>query len=276
MSATLLDAYAPAPPVASFAAPLISARHLNKTYATKAGAQVNALHDVSFDIRDGEFISVVGPSGCGKSTLMKIMSGLLGYSSGAISIDGRPVTGPNPKVGLVFQAPNLLPWRTILQNVCFPVEIQKGKAGIDYKRARDLLALVGLDGFEERYPHELSGGMQQRAAIVRALVQDPKLLLMDEPFGALDAMTREQMNVELLKLWQEHKKTVIFITHSIPESVFLSDRVIAMTPRPGKIAEIIDIDLPRPRGLGVINTPQFGAYTSRLRTLLNASEDIAG
>jgi NitT/TauT family transport system ATP-binding protein len=276
MSATLLDAYAPAPPVASSAAPLISARHLNKTYATKAGAQVNALHDVSFDIRDGEFISVVGPSGCGKSTLMKIMSGLLGYSSGAISIDGRPVTGPNPKVGLVFQAPNLLPWRTILQNVCFPVEIQKGKAGIDYKRARDLLALVGLDGFEERYPHELSGGMQQRAAIVRALVQDPKLLLMDEPFGALDAMTREQMNVELLKLWQEHKKTVIFITHSIPESVFLSDRVIAMTPRPGKIAEIIDIDLPRPRGLGVINTPQFGAYTSRLRTLLNASEDIAG
>lgn len=276
MSMSRVIAAPPNPQTFSAVNPLISARNLNKTYATKSGSQVNALHDVSFDIRDGEFISVVGPSGCGKSTLMKIMSGLLGYSSGEIAIDARPVKGPNPKVGLVFQSPNLLPWRTIFANVCFPVEIQKGKAGIDTKRAKALLELVGLGGFEERYPHELSGGMQQRAAIVRALVQDPKLLLMDEPFGALDAMTREQMNVELLRLWQEHKKTVIFITHSIPESVFLSDRVIAMTPRPGKIAEIIDIDLPRPRRLDVINTPEFGQYTSRLRTLLNASEDIAG
>ncbi|MES2481577.1 MAG: ABC transporter ATP-binding protein [Pseudomonadota bacterium] len=256
--------------------PLIAARGLNKTYQTKSGEDVVALSDVTLDIRDGEFVSVVGPSGCGKSTLMKIMSGLLSYTSGEIHIAGRKVKGPDPKVGLVFQSPNLLPWRTILQNVCFPVELQKGKSGVDLARARDLLAMAGLSGFEGRYPHELSGGMQQRAAIVRALVQDPKLLLMDEPFGALDAMTREVMNVELLRIWQEHKKTVVFITHSIPEAVFLSDRVIAMTPRPGKIAEIIDIDLPRPRGLDVIGSAKFGQYANHLRKLLNATEDIAG
>ena len=255
---------------------LISARGLNKTYKTASGDEVKALTDVNFDIADGEFISIVGPSGCGKSTLMKIMSGLLEYSVGEISIGNKPVYGPSPDVGLVFQAPTLLPWRTILENVCFPVEIQKGPKGIDYDRARGLMEMVGLSGFEDRYPHELSGGMQQRAAIVRALNQDPKVLLMDEPFGALDAMTREQMNVELLKIWEQAKKTVIFITHSIPESVYLSDRVIAMTPRPGKIAEIIDIDLPRPRDLSVINTPEFGQYTKHLRGLLNAAEDIAG
>jgi len=253
---------------------LIEAARLNKVYETDAGEEVIALADVSFSIREGEFISIVGPSGCGKSTLMKIIAGLLGYTSGSVEINGRAVKAPSVDVGIVFQQPVLLPWRTIYENVIFPVEI-RGANKIEYApRAKNLLRLVGLEGFEDRYPHELSGDMQQRAAIVRALVQNPKLLLMDEPFGALDAMTREQMNLELLKIWDTYKKTVIFITHSIPESVLLSDRVIAMTPRPGKIVEIIDIDLPRPRSLAMINSDRFGVYASHIRKLLNAQEGL--
>ncbi|SFU22374.1 ABC transporter ATP-binding protein [Mesorhizobium sp. YR577] len=255
---------------------LIRANGLRKVYTTDTGDKVLALKEVDFSIRDGEFISIVGPSGCGKSTLLKIMAGLLGYSAGNISISGRSIKGPHHDVGVVFQAPVLLPWRTILQNVLLPSEF---RGRVDKKvqaRARELLALVGLSGFENRYPHELSGGMQQRASIVRALVQDPKLLLMDEPFGALDALTRDQMNVELLKLWSHSPKTIIFITHSIAEAVFLSDRVFVMTPRPGKLDEIIEVDLPRPRALSMVNTDAFGVYAGRIRKLLHASEDIAG
>lgn len=252
---------------------LISIRDLNKIY--EAG-EVVALQDVSLEIRDGEFISLVGPSGCGKSTLLKIIAGLLRHSSGNLFLRDKPILRPSPEIGVAFQAPVLLPWKSILQNVLFPIEIRVGDTRPFLCRADELLEMVGLSGFKNSYPHELSGGMQQRAAIVRALVQDPAVLLMDEPFGALDAMTREQMNVLLLDIWSKHRKTVIFVTHSIPESVFLSDRVVVMTPRPGKIAEVIDVDLPRPRDLSVINTDHFGSYASRIRRLLNAKEDITG
>jgi NitT/TauT family transport system ATP-binding protein len=176
---------------------------------------------------------------------------------------------------MVFQAPVLLPWRTIIQNVLLPTEFRRLDATNYRERARELLALVGLEGFEDRYPHELSGGMQQRAAIVRALVQDPPILLMDEPFGALDAMTREQMNVEVLRIWSRNRKTVVFVTHSIAESVFLADRVFVMTPRPGRVAEVIEVDLPRPRDLSIINTEAFGRHAGRIRGLLHSKGDLS-
>ena len=253
----------------------IQARHLWKRYATQAGEGVTALQDVSFDIAGGEFVSLVGPSGCGKSTLLKIMAGLLPHSSGSLAINGQPVREPSPDIGMVFQAPVLLPWRTILQNVLLPAEMRPAR-GVNYAaRAEDLLKMVGLDGFGARYPHELSGGMQQRAAIVRALVQDPRILLMDEPFGALDAMTREQLNVDVLRIWQATGKTIVFVTHSISESVFLSDRVFVMTPRPGALTRIIDIDLPRPRTLDVINSDRFGGFVGEIRQLLHARQDLS-
>ena len=255
---------------------LIEASGLDKTYTTATGETVIALSNVSFTVADGEFVSIVGPSGCGKSTLLKIMAGLLGQTSGDLTVAGRPVTGPSEQVGVVFQQPVLLPWRTIIENVLFPAEIRHAKPELYRGRALALIEMAGLKGFENRYPHELSGGMQQRAAIVRALVQDPKLLLMDEPFGALDALTREQMNVETLKIWAASRKTIVFVTHSIAEAVFLSDRVFVMTPRPGELAEIIEIDLPRPRSLAMINSDRFGTYAGRIRKLLNAKEDLAG
>jgi len=256
--------------------PLIEVRDLNKIYASNDGKGVVALKSVGFSIREGEFISIVGRSGCGKSTLIKILAGLLTHTSGEVTIEGRPVSGPGPDVGIVFQAPVLLPWRTIMENVLLPSQIRGTITPAVKEHALKLLALVGLEGFDKRYPYELSGGMQQRAAIVRALVHDPRLLLMDEPFGALDAMTREQMNVEVLRIWAASKKTVIFVTHSIVESVFLSDRVFVMTPRPGRLAEIIDVDLPRPRTLEMINSDRFGVFTNRIRKLLDAEGDISG
>jgi NitT/TauT family transport system ATP-binding protein len=192
---------------------------------------------------------VVGPSGCGKSTLLRLIAGLLPPSTGRITIDGRIVAGPETQLGIVFQKPILLEWRTVLGNVLLQAEMRRLDVSAYLERARRLLAAVGLEDFEDRYPHELSGGMQQRAAIVRALIHDPSLLLMDEPFGALDALTREQMRIDLEELWLSTQKTVIFITHSIDEAVLLSDRVLVMSPRPGRIEKIIDVDLPRPRGL---------------------------
>jgi NitT/TauT family transport system ATP-binding protein len=185
-------------------------------------------------------------------------------------LNGTPIDGPRRDIGVVFQSPVLFPWRNILNNVLLPADVQRlGRATME-KTAYELLKLVGLDGFEQRYPWELSGGMQQRVALVRALVHDPAFLLMDEPFGALDAMTREQMNVELQRIWLERKKTVIFITHSTAEAVFLGDRVMVMTPRPGSIKDIFEVDLPRPRGLDIMNTEKFGGYVSRIRNVLNA------
>ncbi len=253
---------------------LIAARALSKTYVTESSGEIVALKHLNFDVRDGEFVSVIGQSGCGKSTLLKVLAGLLPFTSGTVELNGEPLRGPSPMAAVVFQSPVLLPWRTVLDNVLLPIEFRRLPISRYRQSAMDLLAMVGLRDFAKRYPYELSGGMQQRAAIVRALVQNPRLLLMDEPFGALDAMTREQMNIELMRIWGESRKTVIFITHSIAEAIFLSDRVIAMTARPGSIAEIIPIELPRPRQLSVINTDRFGRYTTRLRSLLDAQEGV--
>jgi NitT/TauT family transport system ATP-binding protein len=248
---------------------LIQARGLSKTYVTGSG-EVTAVKGLDFEIYDGEFVSVVGQSGCGKSTLLKLLAGLLPCSSGSVELNCKPLRGPTRAAAVVFQSPVLLPWRTVLDNVLLPIELRKLPMASYRQSAVELLAMVGLSEFAQRYPFELSGGMQQRAAIVRALVQDPQLLLMDEPFGALDAMTREQMNLELIRIWSQSRKTVVFITHSIAEAIFLSDRVIAMTARPGSIADVITIDLPRPRDLAVINTDRFGRYAARLRALLDA------
>jgi NitT/TauT family transport system ATP-binding protein len=242
----------------------ITIEGLSKQYPSRGGA-VTALDRISFSVTEGEFVAVVGPSGCGKSTLLKILAGLLPTSSGEARLRGTPIAGPRRDIGVVFQSPVLFPWRSVLDNVLLPVDVQRLGRDRYEKVAMDLLALVGLIGFEHRYPWELSGGMQQRVAITRALVHDPAMLLMDEPFGALDAMTREHMNLELQRIWLEKKKTVLFITHSIPEAVFLGDRVLVMTPRPGRILEDVAVDLPRPRGLEVMNTPEFGRYAREIR-----------
>jgi NitT/TauT family transport system ATP-binding protein len=250
-------------------APVIAVRRLGKSYAT-GGAPVVALEDIDFAVAEGEFVAILGPSGCGKSTLLKILAGLLPASDGEASLRGKPIAGPRRDIGVVFQSPVLFPWRSVLENVLLPADVQRLGREAHRRLALELLSLVGLTGFESRYPWELSGGMQQRVAMVRALIHDPAMLLMDEPFGALDAMTREQMNLELQRIWLERRKTVVFITHSIPEAVFLADRVLVMTPRPGRIAEIVAVDLPRPRALEVMNTPDFGEYVRRIRAHFSA------
>jgi len=246
----------------------ISVQSLSKLYATRDGG-VAALEQISFAIDEGEFVAVVGPSGCGKSTLLKILSGLLAPSGGSASLRGTPIAGPRRDIGVVFQAPVLFPWRTVLDNVLLPIDVQGLGRDRFMAAAMDLLALVGLREFERRYPWELSGGMQQRVAITRALIHDPAMLLMDEPFGALDAMTREHMNLELQRIWMERMKTVFFITHSIPEAVFLADRVLVMTPRPGRIVDDLRVKLGRPRPLDAMTTPEFGEYTRHIRALFN-------
>ena len=253
---------------ADSAQPLIVARGLSKTYGAADAHQVTALKNLDFEIYDGEFVSVVGQSGCGKSTLLKVLAGLLPYTAGSVELNGKPLRGPSPEAAVVFQSPVLLPWRTVHRERAAADRIpQAADRGLPAEGGSTCWRWSGLSDFAQRYPFELSGGMQQRAAIVRALVQDPRLLLMDEPFGALDAMTREQMNLELMRIWSESRKTVFFITHSIAEAIFLSDRVIAMTTRPGTIADVISIDLPRPRDLSVINTDRFGRYAAHLRSL---------
>jgi NitT/TauT family transport system ATP-binding protein len=235
---------------------------------TSGARTVNALEYISCEVHTSEFVSIVGPSGCGKSTLLKILSGLLPASSGRIEISGKTVNQPLENVGMVFQAPVLLKWRSVLGNILLPVEFAKRNVADYMDRARSLIRLVGLEGFEEMYPHQLSGGMQQRVSLCRALVTDPQLLLMDEPFGALDAMTRDELDLELLRLWEEKKKTVLFVTHSIQEAVFLSDRVFVMSARPGRLLEALSIDLPRPRTLEMMSSLAFGEYTLRIRSLL--------
>jgi NitT/TauT family transport system ATP-binding protein len=244
---------------------LVRIAGLEKTYRTKDGNDIHALQDINLDIRTAEFISIVGPSGCGKTTLLKILAGILTRSTGEVVMQGRSLSGPSREIGVVFQAPVLLPWRTVLQNVMVPVEIQKRDRAEFEARARHLIAMVGLSGFESKYPSELSGGMQQRVGICRALVHDPSFLLMDEPFGALDAMTRESMNEELQRIWSESRKTILLVTHSIPEAVYLADRVVVMTPRPGRIVDVIPVDLPRPRSLAMQNTAEFGRFVAGIR-----------
>jgi NitT/TauT family transport system ATP-binding protein len=251
----------------------IEVGQLTKQYATSRGG-VLALENIGFTVQEGEFVSIVGPSGCGKSTLLKILAGLLETTSGTATLRGTAIRGPRKDIGVVFQAPVLFPWRTVLDNVMLPVEVQGLPREAHLKSALALLELVGLKDFESRYPWELSGGMQQRVAIVRGLVHDPALLLMDEPFGALDAMTRENMNLELQRIWMERRKTVLFITHSIPEAVFLADCVYVMTPRPGRIQHSERVALPRPRPLDVMTTPAFGEHVHRIRACFNSKGEV--
>jgi NitT/TauT family transport system ATP-binding protein len=254
----------------SASAPLISVSGLRKQYEAQKGESVLALDRIDFDVADGEFVTLVGPSGCGKSTLLQILAGILPPTQGQIVLKGSPVTGPRRDVGVVFQEPVLLPWLKVIDNVLLPAVVHKLDRDKYRARAIELLTLVKLEGFENRYPFELSGGMQQRVAIARALLNDPAMILMDEPFGALDAMTREQMNLELMAIWARAKKTIVLITHSIQEAVFLSDRVVVLSARPGRVIDVVDIDLPRPRTFQMLSAPEFGAAANRLRGQLMA------
>jgi NitT/TauT family transport system ATP-binding protein len=243
---------------------LIEIRGLHKTYRTRDG-DVPSLRPLDLDIGEGEFVAVVGPSGCGKSTLLKLIAGLIAPSGGEIRIGDTLVDQPPDDVGVVFQSPVLLAWRTVLRNIMMPVEVRRLDWPTHLARAKQLIATSGLEGFENKYPWQLSGGMQQRAAICRALVDDPKIVLMDEPFGALDAMTRERMNLELQSIHHKTGKTILLITHSIPEAVFLADRVVVMTERPGAIAAIYEVGLPRPRRFEMMGDPVFIALAQRIR-----------
>lgn len=250
---------------------MIEYQKVGKTYRSRRG-EIVALTDISFDIRPGEFVTVIGQSGCGKSTLLKMTAGVVKPTSGTIKVAGHRIQGPASELGMVFQTPILLEWRTVIDNVLLPLEIMKVKDRASVAKAQELLELVGLAGFENSYPSELSGGMQQRVSISRALIIDPPLLLMDEPFGALDALTRDEMSAELLRVWNQTQKTILFVTHSIDEAVLLSDRVVVLTPRPGRIGLIVDINLPRPRTIDVRYDPDFIEYTHLLRnTILGES-----
>jgi NitT/TauT family transport system ATP-binding protein len=240
------------------------------TYATSRGP-LDALGPLDLDVADGEFVAVLGPSGCGKSTLLRILSGLLPVSSGQVVLRGETIDGPRKDVGIVFQQPTLLPWKTVLENVLAPVRVMRIYSDTYKREAEVLLDMVGLSAFASHYPHELSGGMQQRVAIARGLLHDPKLLLMDEPFAALDALTRDQMTVELQTVWERSRKSVILITHSIPEAVFMADRVIVLSSRPGRIIHTEHVTLPRPRGLDSMATAEFTAICDRLRRLLTVN-----
>jgi len=255
---------------------VIQLEGVEKTYRTRRGDLVPALDDVTLDIAENEFVTLVGPSGCGKSTLLKLVAGLTPVTSGSIRVRDTVVREPFPDVGIVFQHPVLLPWRTVLDNVLFSADM----LGLDLQRYRsralELLTLSRLRGFETRLPRELSGGMQQRVAICRALLPDPSLLMMDEPFGALDALTREEMGFELLRIWEARRKTILFVTHSIPEAILLADKVAVMTPRPGRLARVIQIDLPRPRTVELEFDAKFKAYSDEVRGLIFAGRKARG
>ena len=249
----------------------ITLNGISKIFTTRRG-DVHALDDVSLSIHRKEFVCLLGPSGCGKSTILTLIAGLAKPSAGSVTVDGRSVEAArrNHRIGLVFQDAVLLPWRTASENVSLPLEVLKIPRQERDNRIKAALALVGLTGFERRFPHELSGGMRQRLGIARALSFDPQVLLMDEPFGALDAITRDNMSIELLRIWEHRQKTVVFVTHSISEAVYLSDRVVVMTPRPGRIAGIVENLLPRPRPLRIRDSSEFIALSRQLRDLLGA------
>jgi NitT/TauT family transport system ATP-binding protein len=256
----------PAPPPA--AEPFIHLAGVRKVYRTR-GKEFTAVSEVTFDVAAGELVSLVGPSGCGKSTLLKVLAGLHPHDGGTVRIGSASNPfDPSRDIGMVFQQALLLKWRRIIDNVLLPAEILGLPRRESRDRARDLLALVGLSGYEDKYPYELSGGMQQRAAIARSLVHDPKVILMDEPFGALDALTRERMNLELLRIWQESRKTILFVTHGIAEAVFLGTRVIVLTAGPARMADNFRIELPLPRTLDMKTSEIFGEYTRRIYRLL--------
>ncbi len=239
---------------------------LDKTYHSERG-DVEALKAIDLDIRSGEFISVLGPSGCGKSTLLKCIAGLEDLTAGSVAIRGEPVVDPPQDTGIVFQRDVLLDWRSVIDNILLPIEFARLRTGDWRDKAMELLHLFELEDFADRFPWELSGGMRQRVAICRGLIRDPSLLLMDEPFGALDAITRDELNLELERIWERTHKTIVFITHSIPEAVFLSSRVVVMSRNPGRIVEILDIDLDRPRALDIRETPAFSGYVRHIREI---------
>ena len=249
--------------------PFIQLENVSKEFETR-GEKFLAVSDVTFSVSEGELVALVGPSGCGKTTVLKMIAGLHEHSGGTMRIGGGNGSGfsADRDIGMVFQQPLLLKWRKVLENVLLPAEILGLPMAEAKDRARDLLALVGLDGFEGSYPYELSGGMQQRAAIARALVHDPKVVLMDEPFGALDALTRESMNLELLRIWEDSRKTILFVTHGIQEAVFLGSRVVVLTSGPARMADDITVDLAYPRKLDIKTHEDFGVYTRRIYGLL--------
>ncbi len=249
------------------AIPKLSVAGLGKKFAT-----LEVLSNIGIDIADGEFISIVGPSGCGKTTFLRIVAGLEQATSGVVRIDGNPVRDPGIDRGFVFQSDNLLPWRTVLANAMIGPEIAGGAGQAARSKTIELLKLVGLGGFENYFPRQLSGGMRQRVNLARALAVDPKILLMDEPFASLDAQTREIMQTELIRIWEQGRKTVLFVTHQIDEAVFLSDRVLVFARRPGRLRETVPIDLPRPRGLGLKRTPEFVRYVDHIWRLIE--EDV--
>ena len=246
----------------------IDIESVDKSFVTISGAKIDAIKGLSFGVKESEFVTIVGPSGCGKSTLLRLIAGLITPSKGTITIGGQKVKGPAKKLGFVFQKPILFDWYKVLDNVLVPVDF----AGLQKKDyitdAKTLLQLVELEGFEDKYPRELSGGMQQRVAIARALILDPDLLIMDEPFGALDALTRDTLNLELLRIWENKKKTVVFVTHDIQEAILLADRVIVFSDRPAKVTADIHIDLPRPRTIEVKSNKRFGEYAVEVYNLI--------
>ena len=266
MSALAAEAVAAAG--ASGGEPVYQLGNVGKTYARN---KVVALEHVSLTLRKGSFSSIIGSSGCGKSTLLKIMAGLIPPSTGRVVLQDRPVTGPRRDIGMMFQQATLFPWKTTVENIVLPIEIRDGRSAAEKAKARahDLLEVVGLKGFEDVYPNELSGGMAQRASICRMLITEPAVLLLDEPFSALDELSRDMMNMELQRICTERDATAFLVTHSIPEAVILSDDIYVMKPRPGRLAEIVTVDLPRPRTLDMITTPTFGATVDYIRGLLD-------
>ncbi|MBI3075599.1 MAG: ABC transporter ATP-binding protein [Deltaproteobacteria bacterium] len=253
--------------------PHVNIEGVKKVYGAGRDA-LEAIREASFAVGQGEFVSLLGPSGCGKSTLLMMVGGLLEPTAGQILVDGGRVTGPRKEVGIVFQSPVLLPWRTVLDNVLFPIEMLRLRRPDYGGRALELLEMTKLEEFRDKLPRELSGGMKQRVSICRALIHNPSLLLMDEPFSALDALTRDQMGLELLRIWEHHKKTVLFVTHSIREAVFLSDRVLVMTQRPAMVTQEIKVELPRPRGLEIQESDEFNRYVAVLRKSIEASHGL--
>ena len=237
--------------------PILEADALRMTFADPDRTAFLALDGMSLAVAEGEFLVVVGPSGCGKSTLLRLLAGLLRPISGEVRFRGQPLTAPRREIGFVFQRANLMPWRTALQNITLPLEISHLPKAEIAEHARELVTLVGLDGFAGAYPLQLSGGMQQRVALARALIHEPSILLLDEPFGSLDALTRERMNAELLRIWSVHERTVVMVTHSISEAVFLADRVLVMSPRPGRVRAEFPVALPRPRPIALTSEPAF-------------------
>ncbi|MBP6902431.1 MAG: ABC transporter ATP-binding protein [Burkholderiaceae bacterium] len=245
---------------------VITLQGVGMRFVSSDGSPVQALQGVDLALQRHEFVSLIGPSGCGKSTILRLIAGLLKPSEGQLAIFDLPVTEPRDEIGVVFQKPTLLPWLNVLDNVTFPMKHKHGRVDArDRARAQELLAMTGLSDFAAKRPAELSGGMQQRVAIARSLLHDPDILLMDEPFSALDALTRDEMSFELLRIWGERPKTVVFVTHSIQEALLLSDRIVVMSARPGRVAEIIDVPLPRPRSLATLSDPVFTALANDIR-----------